>query len=103
MELFLFTMHQLATPSHAFWEDDRPLSRAFLLGWLHRHRQTNPDAKRAELLAEDLHLSAFERQQLITGLESCYDIRLPDAETAQLHTIGDVEAYVNHRLGRAAA
>jgi acyl carrier protein len=103
MELFLFTMHQLATPSNAFCEEGRLLSRAFLMEWLRRHRQTNPDLPQVEHLADDVQLSHVERQKLIAGLESCYDIHLPAAETDQLHTIGAVETYVNYRLGSAAA
>jgi acyl carrier protein len=103
MELFLFTMHQLATPSNAFCEEGQPLSRAFLMEWLRRHRQTNPDTKQTEFLADDMQLSHVERRQLIAGLESCYDILLPDVETNHLHTIGAVETYVNYRLGSAAA
>lgn len=98
MELFLFTMHQLALSSEFPCDDHRPPSRAFLTEWLRRRR-----AESNALLTDDLHLTAFERQQLMGALEACYETKLPSIETDKLHTITDVEVYLQRHLGQITA
>lgn len=98
MELFLFTMHQLALSSEFPCDDNRPPSRAFLTEWLRRRR-----AESNALLTDDLHLTSFERQQLMVALEVCYETTLPATETDKLHTIREVELYLHRHLSRTTA
>ncbi|GAB3584135.1 hypothetical protein [Hymenobacter daeguensis] len=98
MELFLFTMHQLALSSDFLSDTSRPPTRAFLLNWL-RHRRTETSAA----LTHDSPFTSVERQQLLAGLATYYDLPLAGTETEKLRTVADVEQYLHGQLAQAAA
>jgi hypothetical protein len=55
------------------------------------------------LLTYESHFTPAERQQLLAGMATCYDLPLSGAETEKLHTITDVEMYLHSQLAKMAA
>ena len=105
MDLFHFTMQQLAPNPHRFGEGDPQTVRAYLRHWLHRYHY--PDEPR-RLLADSapgnqLKLDASGLDELLADTAEFYGLQLPRPGCEAPATIEEMEAYVQQQLLAMAA
>ncbi|WP_046246497.1 acyl carrier protein [Hymenobacter terrenus] len=105
MDLFHFTMQQLAPYPALLSEGGIPPIRTYLLNWLRRHQ---PLAEPRILcdntdLSHDLNLKSGDWARLVMDLEDFYGIPILQEVVSFLHTVRDLEAYLQYQLSKFAA
>ncbi|WP_210520097.1 hypothetical protein [Hymenobacter terricola] len=105
MDLFQFTMQQLAPHPAVLSEGSIPAIRPYLLNWLRRYHPG--DEPRLVFnhthLLDDLGLSGTGKGALIADLEDFYEIQIPAKKVNSLHTVLDLETCLQQSLTRFAA
>lgn len=48
-----------------------------------------------------LGFDSLDQVELVMYAEECFDLSIPDEETAELLTVGDVISYISERLGES--
>lgn len=102
VDLFHFTMQQLAPNPLRFGEGDPHTVRAYLHHWLHRHHYPH-EPHRLQTGAYPLKLDALGWGKLLADTAEFYGVLLPSHGPAGLSTLEDVEAYLQQLLLKAAA
>lgn len=83
---------------------DRASLRAILLNLVARHFNVDNEVvtTRTRIFVE-LSDSGFGSLELTMALEDAFDLEIPDAAQAELHTVDDVTDYMAGRLGLVPA
>jgi hypothetical protein len=105
VDLFYFTMQQLAPNPLQYGEGDPQTVRAYLRHWLHRYHY--PDEPR-RLLADSfpgnrLQLDASGLDELLADTAEFYGLQLPNPGFKAPATIEEIAAYVQQQLLASAA
>lgn len=105
MDLFLFTMQQLAPALGMLRARGLQPIRSYLADWLHLHHpQPEPPALRnGTQLGEELGLNEQQRIRLMFDLEDKYGVNFPDEEVPVLLTVQEVEASLMRQCTKRAA
>jgi hypothetical protein len=101
MDLFHFTMQQLAPIPVGTKEGDAYTLPSYLRHWLHRHRDASKQHALPPLESE-LGLDAAGKAKLAHDLESFYGVPVSAMALATLHTLPEVEAHLKQHLAAGA-
>jgi acyl carrier protein len=105
MDLFHFTMQQLAPNPLRFGEGDPQTVRAYLRHWLQRHHHSSePSQLWADSQSSNLlKLDALGWSKLQADVTEFYGLQMPKRSLEGLSTIESLETYVQQQLLQAAA
>jgi hypothetical protein len=105
MDLFHFTMQQLAPSPLRFGEEDLQTVRAYLRHWLHRHHHPTepPQLWVSSLPGNPLKLDALGWGKLQADVTEFYGLQLPTQSLEGLSTLENLEAYMQQQLRQSAA
>jgi hypothetical protein len=104
MDLFHFTMQQLAPSPLRFGDGDPQTVRAYLRHWLHRYHYPNePPQLWPAAPGKLLKLDALGWGKLQADVTEFYGLELPRHGFEGLSTIENLEAYVQQQLRQSAA
>jgi hypothetical protein len=100
MNLFQFTMQQLAPTPVRTSEGDTQTLPSYLRHWLHRHYYASePDVLLDSPPVRDIvGLGAAGRDKLARDLENFYGVPISAGTLATLHTLPEVEAHLKQQL-----
>jgi hypothetical protein len=100
MNLFQFTMQQLAPTPVRTSEGDPQTLPSYLRHWLHRHHYASePDVLlNSPPVGGIVGLDAAGRAKLAHDLENFYGVPISAGALAALHTLPEVEAHLKQQL-----
>lgn len=100
LDLFQFTMQQLAPNPLRYWEGDPQTVRTYLRHWLHRsyHASEQRPPLAAMPPGSPLKLDASGWARRAAGTADFYGLPFPVEDLAELSTLQDVEAYVHRQF-----
>lgn len=101
MDLFHFTMLQLAPTPVGNKEGDVHTLPSYLRHWLHRHHDAAPPPALPSL-GNDLGLDAAGKAKLAHDLEGFYGVPISARALAALHTLPEIEAHLERQLAVSA-
>ena len=99
MDLFYFTMQQLAPSPLGFEEGEAHTVRAYLRHWLHRHY---PDDS-PQLRADSWPSNSLKLAALQADVAEFYGLQLPRLSLEGLATMEEIESYLQQQLRQPAA
>jgi hypothetical protein len=100
MDLFHFTMQQLAPNPLRFEEGDSQTVRAYLRHWLHRHHYPNepPQLWADSSSGNLLKLDTLGWGKLQTDIAEFYGLQLSRQSFGGISTMEEIESYVTQHL-----